>query len=200
MRCKICLRDFKKLRFCTPRMKICGICTNSLNGYHEVAEQSYRVFSDRLRIGMQKRAAVDLSSGQPAWRQERAHRILVNLEEAHSKALCEWLNKVAGDADKQEKEHKIIRAHRRGLLHLDRPHNWGYPTDWAEIAKKIRREDKACVICGVDDAELHVHHIVYKSNYGTDRKENLDCLCRVCHEKEHEREFDFGESAELDGA
>ena len=198
MRCKICLRDFKKLRFYTKRLKICGTCANSLNGYHEVAEASYKLFSERLRVGMRNRATADLSSNQPAWKQERARWILNNFEEAYSEALSRWLNKLAGDRDKQEKEHKIIRAHRRGLLHLDRPKNWGYPSDWASIAKKIRNEDKTCVVCGVDGLELHVHHVVYKSNYGTDRKENLVCLCKHCHEKEHEREFDFGEQAGLE--
>ena len=69
-----------------------------------------------------------------------------------------------------------------------------FSSNWSEIASNIRRLDHfACVLCGATDLELHVHHIVYLSNFGTHRQENLVSACRKCHEDEHERELDFGE-------
>lgn len=80
-------------------------------------------------------------------------------------------------------------------MHYDRPKQWGYPSSWNEIAHKIRMDDElTCNVCKASDVELHVHHIIYNSNYGTNRKENLVTLCRECHESEHKTEFDFGEN------
>ena len=143
---------------------------------------------------MYRRALTAVSAPVGSWRSDRARQTLANLDAEHATALPEWLNKIAADVNKREKEHKLVRAHRRGLLHLDRPQNWGYPSNWNEVASTIRLADHfQCVVCGADNIELHVHHIVYLSNFGTHRKENLVSLCRPCHEEEHEREFDFGE-------
>ena len=72
--------------------------------------------------------------------------------------------------------------------------HWGYPANRDEVASTIRKADRfECVQCGAVGSELHVHHIVYVSNFGTHAKENLVSLCRTCHEEEHERTFDFGE-------
>jgi len=194
MRCAICLRNFNKLRFNSSRIKICGTCVNDLNSYHSVAEESYEILSTRLRNGMHNRALAELAPHIPAWRQAEARRILENFSEEYSNALPGWLNKLAADAKRREKEYKIVRAERRKLLHRDRPQKWGYPSNWSEIASNIRRLDHfACVLCGATDLELHVHHIVYLSNFGTHRQENLVSACRKCHEDEHERELDFGE-------
>jgi 5-methylcytosine-specific restriction endonuclease McrA len=194
LRCKICLRDLKKLKFNTPRMKICGTCVKSLNNYREVAKRSYEIFADRLKVGMEIRLNAELNN-PIIWQQERARKALDNFQIEFEKALPNWFNKIANNPNKHEKEYRIIRAHRRGLLHNDRPLKWGYPKNWDEISHIIRKDDKfSCGVCLATDLEIHVHHIVYKSNFGTDRKENLVSLCKNCHEKEHKREFDFGEN------
>lgn len=54
-----------------------------------------------------------------------------------------------------------------------------------------------CVSCGTRDKIIDVHHIIYASNFGTHQQNNLISLCRPCHEAEHKRAFDFGESVNL---
>ncbi len=125
---------------------------------------------------------------------ERAKNILDNLDESVDRMLRFWLRKLLADKRNATKEFRIIRAHRRGLLHYDRPHRWGYPSNWKEIASKIRDNDgRACTICLATNTELHVHHLIYVSNFGTHQKTNLVTLCKTCHEEEHGRELDFGE-------
>jgi 5-methylcytosine-specific restriction endonuclease McrA len=126
---------------------------------------------------------------------DKATRILQDPSSEVKKALPAWINRLVADTSNRTKTFKIIRAHRRGLLHLDRPHRWGYPNNWADVARAIRRLDKfTCVACSVTGVELHVHHIIYASNFGTHQRTNLVTLCRTCHELEHKRVFDFGEN------
>lgn len=194
--CKICLRAFNTLRFQSSRVCVCGRCTNDLNRFAEVAEDSYAAARELLLRGMLRRATLEVSSSSvPQWKQDQAERILGNLDFEVAKALPGWINRLVADHENRGKMYKIIRAHRRGLLHLDRPHRWGYPGNWKEVAYGIRSMDKfACVSCSSTGVELHVHHIVYASNFGTHQKTNLVTLCRKCHEKEHKRVFDFGEN------
>lgn len=194
--CKICLRNFKNLRFKSSRVCVCGRCTNELNSFKEVAEYSYQTARELLLKGMLRRATIDVSStASPLWKQNAAERILGNLEAEVDRALPKWLNKLVADESNRDKIFKIIRAHRRRLLHFDRPHRWGYPSNWKDVAHEIRKLDGfSCVSCSASNVELHVHHIVYASNFGTHQKNNLVTLCRKCHEEEHERVFDFGES------
>lgn len=197
--CKICLRKFKALRFQSKRVFICGRCTNDLNSYKEVAEDSYRAARELLRTGILRRATIDVSSPNvPLWKQQKAERILENLEAEVDRALPKWINRLLADESNRTKIFKIIRAHRRGLLHLDRPKRWGYPNNWNEVAQNIRKLDRlTCVSCSKGGVELHVHHIVYASNFGTHQRANLVTLCRECHEKEHKRHFDFGENMQV---
>lgn len=202
--CKICHQKYKTLRFNSPRICVCGRCTNSLNEYSEVAEASYRVLGERLQRGILKRAFTDLSSpNTPSWKIDKSQRIINNIEQEpdYINALPGWINRQVKDKENRKKEFKIIRAHRRGLIHRNRPQGWGYPTNWSEVASRIRAlDDYTCINCGAQDLELHVHHIVYVSNFGTHQKKNLVTLCRECHEKEHKKVFDFGENlTETDG-
>lgn len=194
--CKICLRSFKHLRYRSPRICICGRCTNSLNEYKEVAEASYSAIGELLRTGMLRRAHEDSSPHAPLWRQEKAQRVLANFDREYQSALPDWTTRLLADPKNTDRAFKIIRAHRRGLLHYDRPHGWGYPTNWRDVAAKIRALDGyKCIVCGAQSTELHVHHIIYASNFGTHQKHNLVTLCRRCHEDEHETVFDFGEES-----
>ena len=55
----------------------------------------------------------------------------------------------------------------------------------------LSRDDYTCQICGKTEGKLEVHHIVFKSNGGSDRMDNLVCLCKDCHEKIHKNELTF---------
>jgi hypothetical protein len=194
--CKICLNKFQTLRFKSKRVCICGRCTNALNTYKEVAENSYNAARELLLVGMLRRSTIDANSPTaPQWKQQKAEYTLGNLDTEVDHALPGWINKLVADKTNKDKIFKIIRAHRRGLLHMDRPYRWGYPNNWKDVAHHIRVLDNfTCVSCSESGGELHVHHIVYASNFGTHQATNLVTLCRTCHEKEHKRIFDFGEN------
>ena len=135
----------------------------------------------------------DIESGEP-WQKARAERTISDIATAHASALPQWLNKVLADPKNTKKDFKSLRAHRRGLLHYDRPAGWGYPNNWKEIASRIRQLDGfQCAVCAAQDKTIDVHHIVYVSNFGTHQQTNLISLCRTCHETEHKRNFDLGE-------
>ena len=62
----------------------------------------------------------------------------------------------------------------------------GYPDDWDRIRKRVyERDNYTCQGCGETDTELHAHHIVPKSDGGSDRMDNLLTLCKPCHERIH---------------
>ena len=182
--CKICLKSYQNLRYPSSRVCVCGRCTNDLNKYKEVAELAYREARQMLERGIVRRSFQELSTFDPTMVHDKVES-----------ALPEWINRLVADGSNRTKTFKMIRAHRRGLLHLDRPYKWGYPNNWAEVAKKIRLLDRfTCVACHATGVELHVHHIVYASNFGTHQRTNLVTLCRSCHEIEHKRVLDFGEN------
>jgi hypothetical protein len=169
-----------------------------LNESAEVAEYAEARIGELLLRGMERRAQLDLTSAE-AWRRQKAQKTLANLSEAHADALPQWLNKLLAQSKNSTGDFKILRAHRRGLLHYDRPKGWGYPANWKDVAARIRKLDKfQCVACGATDQVLDVHHIVYVSNFGTHQQTNLVSLCRTCHETEHKRSFDFGEGTNED--
>lgn len=193
--CRICLKKYKCLRFLSPRVCICGRCVNHLNQYRQVAGIAYAEARQMLERGVIRRAQRDLLYEGAEWRREKAARILDDPAMEVDRALSSWIKRLLADGANRTKIFKIIRAHRRGLLHRDRPRRWGYPDNWPQVARDIRALDKfACVVCHAEGVELHVHHIVYASNYGTHRRANLVTLCRRCHELEHGRVLDFGEN------
>jgi hypothetical protein len=148
-----------------------------------------------LKTGMLRNAHRDSHPYMPQWRQDRAQQTLANFDQEHREALPGWINQLLADSANTGKRFKIIRAHRRGLLHRDRPQGWGYPTNWRDIAANIRALDGyQCVVCSAQNVELHVHHLIYASNFGTHQMQNLVTLCRICHEAEHKTIFDFGEN------
>lgn len=45
------------------------------------------------------------------------------------------------------------------------------------------RDGGRCVLCGAIASD--VHHIVFRSQMGTNAEDNLVCLCRECHAMAH---------------
>lgn len=175
-------------------MAICGRCVNTLNAHPEVAEGAQRRIAEMLRRGIVRRTTEDLLS-QEVWVRERASRRLNDMDQACADALPGWLNKLLADPANTSRDFKMMRAHRRHLLHFDRPKNWGYTENWKDVAARIRSLDGfMCTQCGASNQVLDVHHIVYVYHFGTHRQENLATLCRNCHEAEHGRALDFGEN------
>jgi 5-methylcytosine-specific restriction endonuclease McrA len=55
----------------------------------------------------------------------------------------------------------------------------------------LDRDGHACQKCKSKKTKLHVHHIKFRSNGGTDTPDNLITLCESCHKKLHASEFSF---------
>jgi len=55
----------------------------------------------------------------------------------------------------------------------------------------LHRDKYKCQNCGATKTELHVHHIIFKSNGGTDFPDNLITLCEQCHRDIHRGVFEL---------
>lgn len=78
--------------------------------------------------------------------------------------------------------------------------HWGYQKGPAYGYKNnheavLNRDNYTCQCCKTKKGTLHVHHIIYRSNGGSDKMENLITLCESCHEKLHKgllKDFESG--------
>lgn len=175
--CRICLRTLAGLRFQTKHVAVCAECINAINEAGQPAQGGFDHIGGLLRKGMEKNRGGFVSQAE------------------YERALPEWTNKLLAQHNRTL-PFQQARAHRRGLLRLTGGASWDYPANWIEQAQRIRKRDKCCQDCGASGVRLDVHHIVYLSNFGTNRQENLITLCRPCHEKLHGRVFDSGEAEE----
>lgn len=86
-------------------------------------------------------------------------------------------------------ELKILRAYRAGIICLNRQY-LDYPQNWDFKRFKLKDLDGfECNLCGAserDGALLHAHHIVFRSNSGTNSYRNLVTLCFQCHQAQHD--------------
>jgi hypothetical protein len=55
----------------------------------------------------------------------------------------------------------------------------------------LHRDNYQCQKCKTKKGKLHVHHIVFRSNGGTNSPENLITLCEECHKNLHEGKFEL---------
>lgn len=63
---------------------------------------------------------------------------------------------------------------------------YGYKNNHEAV---LNRDDYTCQCCKTKKTTLHVHHIVYRSNGGSDKMDNLITLCENCHRKLHNGEL-----------
>lgn len=71
-------------------------------------------------------------------------------------------------------------------LVLEKVKHWGYQKGfdygWSSRREAIlNRDGYACQICGKKHTRLEVHHIIFRSQSGTDDENNLITLCEDCH-------------------
>ena len=69
--------------------------------------------------------------------------------------------------------------------------HWGYQRgfdyEFSSRKEAIRNRDNyTCQCCGKKNIRLEVHHIIYRSNGGTNDENNLITLCENCHSKVHD--------------
>ena len=80
------------------------------------------------------------------------------------------------------------------MLANDKIKHWGYQKGTlygcANVKAYVLFRDKyTCQHCKTKNGTLHVHHIVYRSNGGSDEETNLITLCESCHKKLHKGEL-----------
>lgn len=61
--------------------------------------------------------------------------------------------------------------------------NYGYSCRREAV---LHRDGYTCQCCGKKNCRLEVHHIIFRSNDGTDDENNLITLCEGCHKKVHD--------------
>ena len=61
--------------------------------------------------------------------------------------------------------------------------NYGYSCRREAV---LHRDGYTCQCCGKKNCRLEVHHIIFRSNDGTDDENNLITLCEDCHKKVHD--------------
>jgi hypothetical protein len=69
-------------------------------------------------------------------------------------------------------------------IRYQRGRNYGYANTKGYV---LARDNSTCQHCGgrSKDPCLHVHHLVFRSQHGSDEEENLLTLCKTCHEGVH---------------
>lgn len=76
-----------------------------------------------------------------------------------------------------------------GLI-SEKVRHWGYQKGFNyEFSSRreavLNRDNHTCQVCGKKHTRLEVHHIVYRSQGGSDEENNLITLCEDCHSKVH---------------
>jgi hypothetical protein len=68
--------------------------------------------------------------------------------------------------------------------------NYGFANTKAYV---LSRDNYTCQHCKgkSKDSRLHAHHIVFRSNWGSDEADNLVTLCKTCHDRLHEGEINL---------
>lgn len=79
--------------------------------------------------------------------------------------------------------HRCPEHHREYLQQWERPRDVKYDQTWRMRSRMFLAQNPTCERCGAP-AEL-AHHIYRKRDGGADDEENLEALCRSCHEREH---------------
>ncbi len=60
-----------------------------------------------------------------------------------------------------------------------------YKQNYLEATGLSKYDRFNCEVCGANAVDIH--HIIHKSQGGTDEYNNLIALCRKCHDKAHNR-------------
>jgi len=73
-------------------------------------------------------------------------------------------------------------------LRLDCPRNREGGDGVARATRRLvlQRDNNRCTLCG-STSDLEVHHIVPRSEGGTNDPDNLVTLCAICHSDSHDR-------------
>lgn len=169
-RCAICMQERPSLKFKTGRISICHYCVRAINRAPVSARDAATRYVADFRSGV-IRSRPEAATWPLSWFEQRLPE---HLEDP--------------DRVRRSLELRLLRAHRRRLVCLDRRY-LAFPSDWPTKRLRVKREDGfACHVCGDKEADgpaLHVHHIIHRSRNGTNARENLVTLCVQHHQAQH---------------
>jgi len=77
----------------------------------------------------------------------------------------------------------VCKKKKRGKSHKKIYYEYLKSKEWASIRKSIIEDRKRCERCYAEN-DLQVHHKTYE-NVFNEKDEDLELLCRHCHQKEH---------------
>lgn len=167
----VCRNTLRSAKFQTPSASVCQWCVTELKQGSLFPREVMDAEVEKFR---QEFATYE--GGAPVDTACRAH-----LHAVQRDALAPQ------PADSHQK--RVLRAHRLGLIPFDRKYSERLIGDQAmELGRSIRKRDSfLCVICKKRPrgSELHVHHIIPLSRYGTNSRANLVTLCLSCHRRQH---------------
>ena len=76
--------------------------------------------------------------------------------------------------------------------------NYGFSNTKSYV---LDRDNYICQYCKgkTKDSKLEVHHIIFRRNDGSDKENNLICLCKICHDKLHKDEISLNKKGKIKG-
>ena len=76
--------------------------------------------------------------------------------------------------------------------------NYGFSNTKSYV---LDRDNYTCQYCKgkTKDSKLEVHHIIFRRNGGSDKENNLICLCKICHDKLHKDEISLNKKGKIKG-
>lgn len=84
--------------------------------------------------------------------------------------------------------------------------HWGYQRGvnygFSKTREKVLfRDNHICQACSgkSKDSKLEVHHIIFRSNGGSDEEDNLITLCKTCHDKVHKGLLNLSKTGKYKG-
>ena len=74
--------------------------------------------------------------------------------------------------------------------------NYGFSNTKSYV---LDRDNYTCQYCKgkSKDSKLEVHHIIFRSNNGSNEASNLICLCKTCHDKLHKDEINLNKKGKI---
>lgn len=114
---------------------------------------------------------------------------ILGLTETVEFEVQQVLARAKGPGPTESKDTRILRAYFAGLINIGRTAS-ARPklAEYEEQKQRIRaRDGYRCLRCGrgFSQGELHVHHVIPLSRFGTNEDANLVTLCHPCHNKQH---------------
>jgi hypothetical protein len=188
--CQVCFNPKHKPRFQTRSLCICQWCITELK--YSLDSPAEIIFAARARLRDKRMTELtnELDRLHPSARRvAEVQSNLARVDQIVDDDFKRFMSRRIAEQTTKFKGTRLLRAHELGILQTERVfarRPEGSEAD--EMGRYIRaRDGYLCVICRrvPTGSELHVHHIIPLSNFGTNYERNLATLCYSCHGRQH---------------